>query len=224
MPINWIHGKLHRIDHDWDPVSQEHSEWYNDFVSKNPDRAVVDKVEELSGGLCGKSLLDLGGGPGHFSVLFAQRGAEVTWHDVSRVYRNIAERRAANLRVNLQFSLGYLEDASRLGASRFDLIFCRVCWCYSRSDRAFARLIYSLLKSGGACYIECNTPTFSKPKGLRKVQYLLNEWFWWKIGHPMPPHGRIAKLIQRYPVERLQVDYSSEMVDIIQFVKASKQT
>jgi hypothetical protein len=44
---------------------------------------------------------------------------------------------------------------------------------------------------------------------------------WWKIGHPYPPHGRIAKLIQAHPVKKMIVDYSSEFSDIVMFVKRS---
>ena len=71
----------------------------------------------------------------------------------------------------------------------------------------------------GIGYVECNTPAFAKPRRLRKLSYRLNEHLWWKIGHPLPPHGRIAQLVQEYPVKKMIVDYSSEFSDIVLFVK-----
>jgi SAM-dependent methyltransferase len=180
----------------------------------------VSRLDSLSGGLAGKHVLDFGGGPGQYSVLFAKSGARVTWHDVSRQYEKIARKRAEDCGVSLDFSLGYLEEARKFGRNCFDLVFCRVCWYYGRSDRAFGRLLYSLVKPGGIGYIECNTPVFSNPRGIRRLQHWLNAYFWWKIGHPMPPHGRIAKLIHKYPVAHMELDYSSAESDVITFVKS----
>ncbi len=222
MPVNYLHSLLHRVESGWDPISREYAQDYAAFVASRVDVSLVESLDTKLGGLRGRRVLDLGGGPGQYSVLFAQRGADVTWHDVSREYRNIAEARSNAVGVQLQYSLGYLEDAAKLGAGFFDLVFCRVCWCYGRSDRKFAHLIYSLLKPGALAYIECNTPAFSKPSGIRKLQYWLNGVIGWKIGHPMPPRGRIARLIQRYPIASLSLDYSSPLVDIVEFRKATK--
>jgi SAM-dependent methyltransferase len=138
---------------------------------------------------------------------------------VSRECEKIARKRAEDCGVSLDFSLGYLEEARKFGRNCFDLVFCRVCWYYGRSDRAFGRLLYSLVKPGGIGYIECNTPVFSNPRGIRRLQHWLNAYVWWKIGHPLPPHGRIAKLIHKYPLARMELDYSSAECDIVTFVK-----
>src|SRR2546427_560262 len=118
------------------------------------------------------------------------------WHSNVQFLRNRAEANG----VSLEFSLGYLEEARRFARNSFDVVFCRVCWNYCKSDRAFGKLLYGLLKPGGVGYIECNTPAVSSLRSIRKLQSWSNEWLWLKIGHPMPPHGRIAKLIHRYPV------------------------
>jgi SAM-dependent methyltransferase len=224
MPVNFLHSLFHRVELGWDPIPATYAEEYEQHTLKHVDMSVVERVEALSGELTGKRVLDLGGGPGQFSVLFAKRGARVTWHDISREYQKIAKGRAEAQGVPLDFSLGYLEEAKKFGKESFDVVFCRVCWYYCRSDRAFARLIYSLLKPGGAGYIECNTPAFANLKGWGKLQSRLNEWTWWKIGHPLPPQGRIAKLVQKYPLERLELDYSSELVDRVFFVKEREAT
>jgi SAM-dependent methyltransferase len=219
MPVNLLHSLLHRVETGWDPISSTYAEEYERHAAGSVDLRAVEKVEALCGGLNGKRALDLGGGPGQYGVLFAKRGATVTWHDVSREYEKKAKNRAASEGVTLEFSLGYLEEAKKFGEGAFDVVFCRVCWYYCRSDRAFAQLIYSLLKPGGVGYIECNTPAFSNPRGWRWLQQALNTYLWWKVGHPMPPHGRIARLLQNYATRRLEVDYSSELRDIVVFVK-----
>jgi len=222
MPVNYLHSLLHRVELGWDPIQATYAKEYERHALKDVDLSLVERIGALSGGLTGKQVLDLGGGPGQYSVLFAKQGARVTWHDVSREYQKIAMGRAEAQGVPVEFSLGYLEEAKKFGKESFDVVFCRVCWYYCRSDRAFGRLIYSLLKPCGVGYIECNTPAFAKLKGLRKLQSWLNERIWWKIGHPLPPHGRIAKLVQKYPLECLELDYSSELVDRMFFVKEGK--
>lgn len=221
MPVNYLHSLVHRVEDGWDPIPREYAQQYAHFATSRVDSSLVESLEAKVRGFRGRRVLDLGGGPGQYSVLFAQRGAEVTWHDVSREYLNIAEARASALGVQLRSSLGYLENAAKFGSQPFDLVFCRVCWYYGRSDRHFARLVYSLVNPGGIGYVECNTPAFSSPSGLRRIQYWLNESVGWKIGHPMPPRGRIAKLIQRYPISALSLDYSSPLLDVVEFRKAS---
>ena len=220
MPANRLHSLFHRVENGWDPISPVYADQYDQLVSRELDKSLVTRLAALSGGLAQKRVLDLGGGPGHYSVLFSELGARVTWHDISREYQRLAQRRAEERGVTLEFSLGYLEDAAKFGENCFDLVFCRVCWYYSRSDRAFARLVHRLVKPGGLGYIECNTPAFARPKGIRRLQSWLNNQLWWKIGHPMPPHGRIAGLLQNYDNSYLELDYRSDQRDIVLFVKA----
>ncbi|HYM79475.1 MAG TPA: class I SAM-dependent methyltransferase [Candidatus Dormibacteraeota bacterium] len=219
MPVNYLHSLLHRVENGWDPISTSYASSYAEFAWNERTPGIVEDLDSRLGGLAGKRVLDLGGGPGQYSILFAQRGADVTWHDISREYQAIAREHAAAARVSINFSIGYLEDASCFSGESFDLLFCRVCWYYGRSDRHLARLVYSLIKPGGVGYIECNTPAFSRPRGWRKVQYWLNEYLWVKIGHPMPPHGRIASLLQLRDISQMTLDYSSHLRDIVIFTK-----
>lgn len=217
--INFLHGLLHRPARGWDPVPPEHARRYADLAWKDLNPALVDDVERRLGGLRDKRVLDLGGGPGQYSITFARRGARVTWHDVSRAYLDIARQRAAQAGVQVEFSLGYLEDARRLARAPFDLVFCRICWNYCRNDRAFARLVYRLTRPGGAAYIDTNTETFARPRGSRRLAYALNGLIGWKIGHPYPPRGRLARLFRKFPLARLDEDYASELNDRLFLVK-----
>ncbi len=219
MPVNYLHSLLHRVEDGWDPIPASYASSYAEMAWSERSPQIVQDLDARLGGLSGKRVLDLGGGPGQYSVLFAQRGAEVTWHDISRKYQAICRERAAAAGVSIRYSMGYLEDALRFLAEPFDLVFCRVCWYYGRSDRQMARLIDSLVKPGGVGYVECNTPAFSRPRGWRRLQSVLNQYLWLKLGHPMPPHGRIAKLLQRGDILHITLDYSSPLRDIVVFTK-----
>ena len=219
MPINYLHSRLHRVEAGWDPIPHDYAESYARAAWCEDGEPTLGRIESFIGGLSGKRVLDLGGGAGQYAALFARRGAHVTWHDISREYQRIAVNRATSQGLSIDFSLGYLEDAAKFGQCAFDCVFSRMSWYYCRNDRQFSRLLYSLLSPGGVGYIECNTPKFARLRGVRKMQSALNAWTGWKIGHPLPAHGRIAALIQQYPLARLEIDYSSDLKDIVIFMK-----
>lgn len=95
--------------------------------------------------------MDLGGGPGQYSVAFARRGASVTWLDVSHNYLHIAQQKAHEADVEITFVLGYMDEAPRILGKQFDLVFNRVCFCYSWNDALFVAVIYRLMRLGGIC-------------------------------------------------------------------------
>ncbi|HEV8331072.1 MAG TPA: methyltransferase domain-containing protein [Steroidobacteraceae bacterium] len=218
--INWLHAVTHRPEQGWDPVPAEHAVHYAQGQWEVLDEAPLQELEDWLGGFAGKDVLDLGGGPGQFTVAMARRGARVTWHDVSANYREIV--RARNPGYAIRDSLGYLEDAIRLGESAFDLVFNRICFNYSRSDRHFVQMIWKLLKPGGVGYVDTNNALFHFDElalGAR-LRTWLNTGTGWKIGHPFPPHGRLARLVLALPTERVVVDYSRATNDRIIFRKA----
>ena len=218
--INWIHSKLNAVESGWDPITAKYASEYALNEWEKLDESVLDPIEEWVGGFGGKEVLDLGGGPGQFSVAMARRGANVTWHDVSRNYQRILDQRAQGLPIRI--SLGYMEDAVRLGTSRFDVIFSRICWYYCRGDRSFSRLIYNLLRPGGIGYVDTNNSTFqyASLSNLAKFRTWLNSATFLKIGHPHPPRGRIASLMMAFPLKRIAIDYSRETNDRILFEKS----
>ncbi len=217
--INQLHALLHRPEKGWDPVPPEHAITYGEGEWQRVDEGLLDHLDHWTGGLYGKRVLDLGGGPGQYSAAFARRGAEVTWHDVSRHYRDIAQARirALGLAERVRFSLGYLEEAPRLLTGNFDLVFNRICWYYGMSDAGFAGVVYRLIAPGGWAYVDTNHSS-GRPDNLPltvRLRTWLNDRFTIKIGHPYPPHGRVAHLFLRYPVARLLVDYRSAANDRI---------
>ncbi len=217
--INLLHALLHRPGGAWDPVPGDHADNYAERAWRDLKPSLVDEFEERLGKLRGRRVLDLGGGPGQYSIEFARRGAHVVWHDVSRRYKEMTQRRAAEAGVKLHYSIGYLEDARKFLSEPFDLVFCRLCWNYCRGDRPFAGLIYRLTRPGGAAYVEVNTETFGAPRGLRRLIYLFNRYLGWKIGHPYPPAGRVSRLLLRFPVSHAIVEHPSPLVEKIFLVR-----
>lgn len=205
--INQVHALLHRPEKGWDPIPDQYAEKYAQYAWEGFDPHLIDKLEKRIGSLEGKRVLDLGGGPGQYSVAFAERGAKVIWHDISHNYKNIASKYAEEKGVSINFSIGYLENIQNLTDCSFDFVFNRVCWCYCMNDRKFARILYELVKPGGSCYIFTQSQPDLNASVATRLQYFLNNYLGWKIGHPWPPHSRVAKLFNAYPLERLIVDY-----------------
>ena len=118
--LNRIHGWLHRPENGWDPVPEEHARYYAEAQWQifEEARELAAQLDARVRGLQGKTVLDLGGGPGHYSVAFAQRGARVTWHDISRRYQDVVQARAKENGVSVTCSLGYLEQAEKFVAQR----------------------------------------------------------------------------------------------------------
>jgi 2-polyprenyl-3-methyl-5-hydroxy-6-metoxy-1,4-benzoquinol methylase len=192
--INKILMKLRPVDR-FDPVSAQVVQKYAEFEWDHFNASLVDDLERRVGGLAGKRVLDLGAGPGQYSVEFARRGARVTWHDVSRNYLSVARGKAANHDARLEFHLGYLEEAAHFLDQPFDLVFNRICWYYCANDSGFARLIHELIRPGGWGYIDNFINRNSGGPGLR---YWLNALTGLKIGHPVPPPGRLEKLFRAF--------------------------
>jgi 2-polyprenyl-3-methyl-5-hydroxy-6-metoxy-1,4-benzoquinol methylase len=221
--INRLLARIYRPEKNWDPVMQEYAQNYTASEWLNLNEAFLDDLEVKVGGFKGKRILDLGGGPGHYSVAFARRGAKVTWHDVSKTYRKIAEEKAIDYQVSdkISFSLGYLDEAPQVLSETFDLVFNRICWYYGFNDKSFAEVVYQLVSPGGFAYVDTNNATFQieQMSISAKFRTYLNNVLHIKIGHPYPPRGRLAHLFLAYPIKKLCVDYSGNFNDKIIFEK-----
>ena len=207
--FNQLHALFHRPEKGYDPVSAEHAKSYaaSEWDWYESDLVVqLDHVESLAGNFAGKRILDLGGGPGQYSVAFARRGATVTWHDISARYRTIAQEQAAahDVSGSIDYSLGYLEDAARLPAGSYDMVWCRICWYYCMNDAAFARMIHRLIKPGGCAWID--SPQFPITSTKGRIVSKINQLTGIKIGHPCPPPGRIESLFRALPLKSMKAE------------------
>ena len=192
--VNYLHSRLHRPETGWDPVSPSHASDYaaGEWAYWDTDLPVyLDAIERQVGSFVGMDILDLGAGPGQYSVAFALRGANVTWHDISHQYLAIGQQKGREFGVadRIRFKVGYMEDAADLPVASFDLVFNRICWFYCRNDAAFAKLVYRLVKPGGHAWIDC--PHFARPSTKARLIYSINEHLGIKLGHPCPPPGRL---------------------------------
>jgi 2-polyprenyl-3-methyl-5-hydroxy-6-metoxy-1,4-benzoquinol methylase len=219
--INQLHAKFHRPEMGWDPVPTEQAIRYSKYEWETVNDALLTELELWVGGFEGKRILDLGGGPGQYSLAFAMKGGVVTWRDVSRSYLNIAQERIkmASVSNKVKFSLGYLDEVSESEFEPFDLVFNRICWNYGFNDRSFAKIIYRMVRPGGFCYIDTENSRFQRDQlsMLTRFRTWLNDWLGIKIGHPYPPHGRLARIFVRYPVKRFVADYRSPLNDRLFF-------
>jgi 2-polyprenyl-3-methyl-5-hydroxy-6-metoxy-1,4-benzoquinol methylase len=222
--INRLHSMFHRPENGWDPVPNAHAVQYGANEWSVVNDALLDEIEEWVGGFEGKRILDLGGGPGQYSVAFAKRGGDVTWHDVSNIYQSMAKEKAKEFAVSdkIHFSLGYLDEALNQLPAPYDFVFNRICWNYGFSDDSFAKIVYGMVRPGGFCYVDTTHSGFKRNQlstsGLFRTW--LNDSIAIKIGHPYPPHGRLARLFLRYPMKRLAIDYRSSFNDRILFEKS----
>ena len=224
MLLNRLHALLHRPERGWDPVPADYAQQYAEAVWRQVDETWLDALACRVGGFEGKEVLDLGGGPGQYSVAFAKRGASVTWLDVSRNYLRIAQEKAKEAEVEVTFVLGYMDEALQILGRQFDLVFNRVCFYYGWDDASFVAVIYQLMRPGGYAYIEANNCTFGWDKLSPHARFRtwLNNALRIKIGHPHPPRGRIPALFLRYPIKQMVVEYPEPHIDRILVQRAEE--
>jgi 2-polyprenyl-3-methyl-5-hydroxy-6-metoxy-1,4-benzoquinol methylase len=219
--LNKIHSWLHRPEKGWDPISKNHLAFYTEYAWQMYDEAVLDELEREIGSLRGLDVLDLGGGPGQYTIGFARRGCNVVWHDVSHGYRDFALEKAKQAGVldSIQFSIGYMDEAPSILKRQFDLVFNRGCFFYGFSESSFIRVILSLIRPGGYGYIDTHHSRFKRDELSLSALFrtVLNEKTGLKIGHPHPPRGRIPAILAKMPIERMIVDFSMDGNDRILF-------
>lgn len=211
--FNALHAKWKRPERGFDPVPAAHVAAYGEGRWSAPiDEWLLDHLDEWTGGLKGRSVLDLGGGPGQYSIAFAKRGASVTWHDVSKRYQEFVVEKARQHGVQLGLSLGYLDEAPEILKTSFDLVFNRVCWNYGITDASFARVVYRLAKPGGIIFVDTATSEWGKQLTTRsgRIRTEMNNRLRLKIGHPYPPSGRVLQLLAALPHDKVLADYTRD--------------
>jgi len=106
--------------------------------------------------LAGKSVIDLGCGPGLYARRMAQRGARVTGVDFSVNSIDYARTRDRN---NVNYLVAdYLEDELPAGFDIAVLIYCDFCAMSPASRKRLLGRIHDLLKPGGHFVLDLNGP------------------------------------------------------------------
>lgn len=138
--------------------------------------AIIDGIDRVSG-LSGKTLLDLGCGPGLYAKQFVDRGADVTGVDFSP--SSIAFAR--DLVPAAKFSVAdYLRDD--LGEADFDivtLIYGDVCALAPASRRLLFSKVYAALCPGGVFILDAfSRPQFELLSPAYEIEANLMAGFW----------------------------------------------
>ncbi len=194
--FNRIHSLFHDPARGWDPITPEYAATYRNVASI--DMSVVDSFERAIGGLRGKSVADVGSGPGHYALEFARRGANVTCLDISANYLRMAESLLASEGLKGKFVTGYIDHINRHTGGGFDAVFSNVAWCYCMNDFDFARELLRAVKPSGVVFTRQTNETWDQTPSLkRRFAYFTNRALGMKIGHTHPPVGRIANAFKK---------------------------
>lgn len=213
--INRAHRWSHNPRRGWDPIPAEYAEQYAREVARvDPD--TLTRVETALGEFGGRRVADVGSGPGQYGIAFAERGALVTCVDVSRRYLEIARNGFDRAGLSGEFVLAYMEDIGKIAPETFDFVFNNVCWYYCAQDYEFARSLLCATKAGGLLFIRvANAESHKNPQIIRRLQYWLYRKIGWKIGHLLPPRGRVEQAFRRTRSCNVIVDYSDPDVDVV---------
>ena len=96
---------------DWDRLAEH-------YASFREERGTYNEIVEmpamlsLIGNVKGKTVLDAGCGPGHYSILLAKNGADVTSIDISEKMIEIAKNNAKEAASKVRFLVGDIQDLS----------------------------------------------------------------------------------------------------------------
>ncbi|MDO5435067.1 MAG: class I SAM-dependent methyltransferase [Clostridia bacterium] len=105
----------------------------------------------------GDRILDIGGGPGHYSIAYARRGHDVTLLDLSSGNVRLAKRKASQYKTRIDAQQGNALDLSRFPDESFDIVFLMgpLYHLTEEEDRLQAiREAKRVLKKGG--YLFCS--------------------------------------------------------------------
>jgi len=92
----------------------------DDSFAEHIERPAID---HLIGNVAGARLLDLGCGSGTYSLLFAERGAQVTGLDLSHTMISLAEQRARERSLQADLRLADIREPLPFADAEFDCVF-----------------------------------------------------------------------------------------------------
>ena len=105
----------------------------------------------------GDKILDIGGGPGHYSIHYAGKGHEVTLFDLSDENVRFAKKKARQYKVKITAMQGNALDLSRFPEASFDVVFLMGPLYHLMTEESRIKAIKEakrVLKPGG--YLFCS--------------------------------------------------------------------
>lgn len=204
--INYLLSLIQDPRKGYDPVPPEHAEKYFEeaYNGQRFNQKTIEKLIQYID-LSNSKVLDLGAGPGQYTKYFVEQGAETHYHDISKGYLQLFKEKFHDLEFTA--TLDYLDHFR----GQYDLIFNNVCFNYCMDDSKFVKKIAQGLNPNGIYFgVLGNENVFnkklSKNKFLLKIQFLLNDIFGIKIGHPFTGRKRIKRLFSKKYFEILNLE------------------
>lgn len=126
----------------WDPESE-----FRPLHQINPLR--LGWIEELTGGISGRTAIDVGCGGGILAEAMATRGAQVTGIDLADKALKVAELHGLESGVSVQYQRIAAEDMARAHPGAFDVVTCMEMLEHVPDPASTVAACAQLVKPGG---------------------------------------------------------------------------
>lgn len=146
-----------------------------DFIEKST-QWMVSHLDITSG----TTIADFGCGPGLYTTLFAEKGAEVTGIDFSKRSIEYARGIASEKNLDIEYiQQNYLEYETKKKFDLITMIFCDFCALSPAQRKTLLSKFYGMLKVGGALLLDVYSLNFFEKKE-EAATYELNQLnqFW----------------------------------------------
>ncbi len=181
-----------------------------DCASRRPETidATVAWIMETLGLKAGDSVLDLGCGPGLYTMRFARAGLNVTGVDTSR--RSVAYARETAEEAGLDITYRYQNYLTLTDEDQYDaavLIFGDYCPLNPDQRAKLLGHVHRALRPGGYFVLDVSTRSHREKYGAQNEWYISGSGFW------SPEPHLVLEMGFDYPEEKIYLD---QMIVIIQ--------
>ncbi|MBQ7371949.1 MAG: class I SAM-dependent methyltransferase, partial [Blautia sp.] len=126
-------------------LDERHQKWKNKLDSLIREQFPTQERKELH-------ILDVGTGPGFFSLILAELGYEVSALDCTQEMLEEAKKNAGEYADEIHWYLGDAQELEELDGNRFDVLVTRnVTWNLENPEKAYAQWL-RVLKPGGVLF------------------------------------------------------------------------
>jgi len=158
-----------------------HLDPLHDAASRRPETIEREVNHLVSSGILkrGDKVLDLGCGPGLYSIRLAAKGIKVTGIDISE--RSLHYAKGQALKGNLDIKYRHLNLLALDYSTEFDAVLQVYGEMGTFSDKnrdVILKKIHDALKPRGLLVFDATTPSLKIPPGSQNVWYLADGGFW----------------------------------------------